>query len=211
MKLWFKSASLAVCLLVLAAPLPAQNDGVDVRLNPRVGLYQSLTSLAEVEQAGETVAAELGGALSLGLALQLDLGMMPIGIRANLDYVTGAEVYWEDGGIRTAEGEATVLAAAGDVMVRVLPRSFVVSPYLFAGGGLKQYDFTLSPDSSIEEFRNESDPTFHFGGGVDLGLGPLSVNAEIGDYVSWFEPDPLLEAREQHDLFVSIGLSIGLI
>jgi hypothetical protein len=211
MKRWFRMGSAVAALTLVGAPLQAQDDGLDVRLNPRIGLYESLTSLAEVEQAGETVAAELGGALALGLSLQIDGGMLPIGVRVNVEYVTGSQVYWENGGIRTEEGEVTLLTAAGDVMVRVLPRSFVVSPYLFAGGGLKHYDFTLSVDSTIDEFRNESDPTFHFGGGIDLGLGPLALVAEIGDYVSWYEPDPTLEAQEQHDMFVTVGLSIGLI
>jgi hypothetical protein len=176
-----------------------------------VGLYESLTSLTEIEEAGRTVAAELGGSLAVGVGLQLDLGVLPFGVRAKADYATGSKIYWDDNGIRSEGGEATVLSVAGDVVVRVLPRSFIVSPYLFAGGGLKEYEFTLSQESSIEAFRNDSDPTFHFGGGVDLGLGPLALNAELGDYVSWFEPDPTLEARPQHDIFLTIGLSFGLI
>jgi hypothetical protein len=212
MTIWRKVALTAAGLALIAGPVRAQGgDGLDVRLNPRIGLYGSLTSLTEIEEAGQTAAAELGGSLAVGLSVQVDLGLMPIGLRANLDYATGSKIFWEEGGFRTEQGEATVLAAAADVLVRVLPRSYIISPYLFAGGGLKQYDFTLSQESSIEEFRDESDPAFHFGAGVDLGLGPLALNVEVGDYVSWYEPDPVVEARPQHDVFATLGLSIGLI
>ncbi len=211
MKLGRKAILAAAALALAAAPVRGQGDGLDVRVVPRVGLYESLTSLAEIEEAGRTAAAELGGSLAIGLSAQVDLGVMPIGIRGTVDYATGSKIYWDEDGLRTEEGEATVLSAAADVLVRVLPRTFILSPYLFAGGGLKQYEFMLSQDSSIEEFQDESDPTFHFGLGLDIGLGPLALNAEVGDYVSWFEPDPTLEARPQHDIFATIGVSIGLI
>lgn len=196
---WFLSAA---CLLLVAAPVYAQVPGIDLKLNPRVGLYMPLTDLGEV--GAETY--KLDNSLAVGLGVELVLPALPFGIRANLDYATSSSVNLENGSIEDGN-EVTLLALAGDLVFRPLPRLVVLQPYLFAGGGIKQYDIQSVGDVGTTD---ESDPTLHVGGGLDFGLGPLALNAEIGDYISWFEIEGAEDSEMQHDLFLMVGFSIGM-
>jgi hypothetical protein len=189
-------AAIAVsCFALIAAPAEAQF----LTVNPRVGLYLPLTDLGEI--TGEAVA--LDQSLALGLGLELGVPFLPFNLRANLDYASDVAV--TQAGIDGAAGRTTLLAVAADAVFR-LPRMVLVQPYLFAGGGLKQYDFDTDDPSS---FRDTSDPTVHLGGGLDLGFRSFSLNAEVGNYISWFELRDG-DSRMQHDLFVMIGFSVGM-
>lgn len=201
MKKMLKTAVAAAFVLAMAAPVAAQAPGVDLKINPRIGLYAPLTDLANAPTAAGTVAAEKTGSLALGLGAELGLAGLPFNLRANLDYVTGSEI---DAAGSVVDGVDTkILMLAGDLVFRPLPKLILIQPYLYAGGGLRQYDF----DTDIED---ASDPMIHLGGGVDLSLGPLALNAEVGDYISWFEVTDT-ESEVQHDLFVSVGLVFGLL
>lgn len=210
-----KPVAAALSLAVLAAPAAAQAPGIDVRLNPRIGFYEPLTDLGAAPDAFNA-AAGLSGSLALGLGLELDLALLPVGLRLNLDYGTGSRVeYGGDGFDRESGYETTVLAVVGDVMFRPIPRLIIAQPYFFAGGGLKQYDFEPTGNDPIGTFQDTSDFTVHLGGGLDVGFGPLSLNAELGDYISWWDRQNILGGNEgseiQHDLFVTIGFSMGLL
>lgn len=216
MKTILSSAILTACLFGAVAPAHAQAPGVDIRLNPRIGLYEPLSDLGEAPQAASDAATQLSGSLALGLGLELDLAVLPVGLRLNLDYGTGSQVEYGDEGFETQSGyETTVLAVVGDVMFRPIPRLIIAQPYFFAGGGLKQYDFEPTADDPVGTFQDTSDLTVHLGGGLDVGFGPLSLNAEIGDYISWWEQQNLLggngDTQIQHDLFVTIGFAMGLL
>lgn len=203
-----KSALLAIVLVLTAVPVAAQAPGVDVRLNPRIGLYTPLTDLTS---AGTTAdALKLDNSLAIGLGLEFDFVALPVGIRANLDYATSSSVDLEDGSLGDSN-DATLLALVGDLIFRPLPRVVVLQPYLFGGAGLKQYDFSSFTVQGIESFESESDFTLHLGGGLDFGLGPLALNAEVGDYVSWFQPEGMDDSEMQHDLFITVGFAIGLL
>lgn len=195
MRTFLSAVVAASCLALVAVPAQAQF----LKVNPRIGLYVPLTDLGEV--TGETV--ELNNSLAFGLGLEFGLPFLPFDVRANLDYASDAAVTQE--GLDRDAGRTTVLAVVGDAIFR-LPRIVLLQPYLFAGGGLKQYAFdTQSP----EDFRDSSDPTLHLGGGLDLGLGGLSLNAELGDYVSWFELRDG-DSRVQHDVFLTVGFSVAM-
>lgn len=209
MKTLLQSVIAAACLVLIAAPAWAQAPGIDVKLNPRIGLYAPLSDLGEAQDAATDAAAEMAGSLAIGLGVELDIFLLPVDVRFNLDYATGSEVSRE--GVAEAS-DATLLAVVGDVMFRPLPRVIIAQPYFFVGGGLKQYDFDTD---DIAGFQDTSDPTLHVGGGLEVGLGPLALNAEIGDYISWFEAQDAAttdgDSEMQHDLFVTIGFSIGLL
>lgn len=204
MKTVFSSVITAAVLLAAAAPVHAQAPGIDLKLNPRIGLYQPLSDLGELNS--ETVSLE--SSLAIGLGAELQFFALPFGIRANLDYATGTQLGGENQ-VVTPTQDATVLAIAGDVVFRPLPNIVLLQPYVFAGGGLKQYDFEPSGVQDMGEFQDTSDPTLHLGFGVDLGFGPLDLNAELGNYISRFDGDG--EAKTQHDLFLTVGFAIGLL
>lgn len=207
-----RSVLIAACIIGMAAPVQAQVPGIDVKLNPRIGLYQPLSDLGEAPQAAGEAIAELEGSMALGLGLELDMALLPVGFRVNLDYATGTEVQY-DNGIQTESGvETTVLAVVGDLMFRPFPRLVLAQPYLFAGGGLKQYDFEPTGADPIGDFEDTSDFTVHLGGGLEVGFGPLLLNAEVGDYISWWDVQNADgDTETQHDLFLTVGFAIGLL
>jgi hypothetical protein len=215
MKNVLSSAIVAATLLGMAAPLAAQAPGIDFKLNPRIGLYEPLSDLGDAPDAASTAASELAGSLALGLGLEIGVAALPVGLRLNMDYATGSEVEYDDGFETESGYETTVLALAADLMFRPIPRLIIAQPYFFAGGGLKQYDFEPTGSDPVASFEDESDFTVHVGGGLDVGFGPLSLNAEVGDYISWWESqDPLdldADSEIQHDLFLTVGLAIGLL
>lgn len=190
-------------LFALAGTAAAPAAGQALKINPRVGLYVPLTDLGAAEATAGEILAERSGSLALGLGVEL--AFLPLNIRANLDYVTGAEVS-EDGVDEPTSSK--ILAVSADLMIRPLPRIIIIQPYLFAGAGLRQYDFDPA-DPSVSQLRDANDPTIHLGGGADLSLGPIALNAEIGDYLSWYAVQDA-DTELQHDLFVSIGLILGL-
>lgn len=206
MKTVFSSVITAAILLATAAPVQAQAPGIDLKLNPRIGLYQPVTDLAEL--GSETISLE--SSLAIGLGAELQFFALPFGIRANLDYATGTKLGGEGEDTFVPSQDVTLLAIAGDLVFRPLPDILPLQPYIFAGGGLKQYDFEATGlVDDIAEFQDTSDPTVHLGFGLDLGFGPLDLNAELGDYISRFEVDG--ETKTQHDLFLTAGFAIGLL
>lgn len=212
MKNIFRSVIAAAVLPLLFAPAAAQAQLIDIRLNPRIGVYEPLSDLGEIREAGSTIVAEQSGSLALGLGVELDVALLPVNVRLNLDYATGSDIMISEDGLETREsGESTLLAVVGDVLFRPLPGFIPVQPYVFVGGGLKQYDFEITEPDQVDRFRNGSDPTLHFGGGVNVSLGAFGLNAEVGDYISRFEfEDQDADSETQHDLFATIGFSIGL-
>lgn len=206
MKATLERALLAACLMAFAAPLTAQAPGVDLKVNPRVGLYVPLTDLGDVGGAAGTIVSEQGGNLAFGLGVELGIAALPVGLRANVDYATGSELTSEGMGDQVLE--RSVFMLAGDLVFRPLPDLIILQPYFFAGGGVRQYDFTAADATDLGDI---TDPMVHVGGGLDLTLGPLALNAEVGDYVSWFETQEGADSEMQHDLFVTVGIVIGLL
>lgn len=201
----------ALALAVLAAgPARAQVPGVEFKLNPRIGLYAPLSNLGDATVGSTVETFEMQNSFAVGLGAELILPALPFGLRANLDYATNTSVDIEDGTL--GEGpNASLLAIVGDLVFRPLPSLVVVEPYLFAGGGWKQYDFDTSNDFDTSDIATESDPTLHLGGGLDFGLGPFGFNAEVSDYISWFELTEGEGSETQHDVFLTAGFSIGML
>jgi hypothetical protein len=191
------STLIAACIALGTVPVDAQV----LKATPRIGMYLPATDLGEL--GGESVSMD--NSLALGLSLELALPLLPFNLRGNLDYATGTSVRRASEEFDVDLADATLLALAADAVFR-LPRALVVQPYLFAGGALKQYDFkSFDPGT----FSDESDLALHLGGGLDVGLSGLSLTVQLSDYVSSFE---LADGRSQlqHDLFLSLGLSLGL-
>jgi len=199
MKTIFRAAFAAACLFGIVAPAGAQA----LKVNPRVGVYAPLTNLGDAASTASTIAADRSGSFAVGLGVEL--GFLPLPIRANLDYVTGAQV--DESGV-SEPTDATMLAVSADLMIRPLPRIIIIQPYVFVGAGLRQYNFDPA-DPNVSDLKDASDPTIHLGGGADLKLGPLNLNAEVGDYISWYEIQDS-GSDMQHDLFASIGIILGL-
>ena len=180
----------------VAAPGAAQVPGLDLSIVPKVGFYVAAADLETATEAAGQVVDDRGGSLAVGLALDFAVPLAPVSFRAGFDYVTSSEFTYADttGSELEATGEQTMLAISGDIVLRPLPRLVIVQPYLLAGAGVKRYDFSFAEtdgETTIDEAfpDSETDFTLHAGLGVDLGLGPIALVAEVGDYVSWYEAE----------------------
>ena len=202
-----------------SAPAAAQIPGLEVSLVPKVGFYSPATDLQTAADAAGEIVDDRGGSLALGLALDLGVPLSPLNVRVGFDYVTASEfTYADDSDPMTAfetTGEQTMLAIAGDVVLRPIPKLLIVQPYLLAGAGVKRYDFSF-PEAAESNDADEAFPddatdfTVHAGIGLDVGLGPIALVAELSDYVSWYEAEGADGSEMQHDLFLMAGLRVGL-
>ena len=215
-----KKTRLVVVLAALglaAAQVEAQVPGVGLELVPKIGFYTAAADLQAASTAAGEIVDDRGGSLALGLAADFGVALIPVSFRVGFDYVSGSEFTYADttGADVEASGEQTMLAIAGDVVLRPLPRLVVVQPYLLAGAGVKRYAFSFSEvgtGSDVEEAFPESqtDFTLHAGLGLDLGLGPIALVAEVSDYVSWYEAEGGEGTELQNDIFIMAGVRVGL-
>lgn len=202
---WMQVAG-SVALVGLAVPAGAQ-----LSLVPKVGFYAPAADLQAARDAAGEVVDDRGGSLALGLAAEMGV------FRVGFDYVTASEFTWADtaGVEQEATGEQTMLALTGDVILRPIPKLLILQPYLLAGAGVKRYGFSFSDaadETEIEEAFPESatDFTVHAGVGVDVGIGPIALVAELSDYVSWYEAEGGDGSEMQNDLFIMAGVRVGL-
>jgi hypothetical protein len=167
-----------------------------VQVVPKVGLYRPLGDITEGFRAKDH--------LSIGASAELDLPILPIGIRANVDYTPATDI--EHDGARA--GTVTITNIVGDLVLRPLPGIVPVQPFLFAGGGVKHYKFREFATSSFDASDNRTEPTLHVGGGVGVSLGVMGLVFEAGDYISRFEMNGT--SKLQNDLYGTVGFRIGL-
>ncbi|MGH7471163.1 MAG: hypothetical protein ACRENP_24710 [Longimicrobiales bacterium] len=180
-----------------------QIPGIELTLFPRVGVYKPVGALAEF--AAST--AELRGATALGMSVELQLPLLPINLRGNLEYVPGADAAIND---RDLDVDNALLLLSGDLVFRLLPAVSPIQPYLLAGAGVKKYNFDNAFATALFSFPDDRDWMAHLGAGLGLKLGPLSIAAEVSDYISWFEMLGGDGGKLQNDLFATVGLKIGL-
>ena len=205
-----KAVLAAVTLLVAGA---AGASAQRIQVVPRAGVFVSGSSLGEVREGTEAIKADLEGGLGVGLGIEFGMPLSPFGFRAGFDYATDSKI--SGSGISAGGGEAgaKLLAVAGDLVFRPLPRLLVVQPYLLAGAGVKRYDFEVSElNEGVRDVFSESQTDFalHGGAGLDVSLGAIALRAEVSDYVSWFELGSGSEKQMQNDVFATVGLRITL-
>ena len=212
-----RSGAALLALLVSAGPAAAQVPGLEVQLVPKVGFYSPAADLEAAADAAGEIVDDRGGSLALGLALDMGLPLAPLNLRVGFDYVTASEFTYADttGADVETSGEQTMLAIAGDVILRPIPRLLIVQPYLLAGAGVKRYDFSFADaadGSDVEDAfpESETDFTLHAGIGLDASIGPVALIAELSDYVSWYEAEGAEGSEMQHDLFIMAGVRVGL-
>ena len=191
MQLRRRLASLVVVGGVLAAPAVAH---AQIAITPMVGGYVPAGTINQVTSGAQTVATTRQGTLSLGG--NLDLGFL----RGTLDYVSGTTI--QDAN-RQDLGKGNILAAAGDVVIRPLPR-ILVQPYLIAGAGEKFYRY--DQNTSFINSGTQRAFAWHGGVGADLMLGSVGAVAELTDFVSK-GGDAKWDA---HDAFMMVGMKVKL-
>jgi hypothetical protein len=135
---------------------------------------------------------------SLGLGLNAEFGLF----RATLAYATGATISERGVGNGREVADGTVLALAGDVVLRPLPR-VLVQPYGLGGLGFKRQAYSFRDDAFRDVLDGRSDFIGHFGLGADAALGPLGIFAEYSNFVTFRSG-----AFGRNDSFLLAGLQL---
>lgn len=186
----------AAGLLLPSAPAAAQ-----IYITPAAGAFIPASNLDNLQEQAEQ--SRLKRSATLGLGLNLEMGWL----RGSIAYATGATITDRSIESRGDIGDGSVLALAGDVVIRPLPR-MLVQPYLLAGAGLKRQDFSFDSGAGFGDPlpSDRTDFTLHAGIGADLMLGGFGIMVEISDYISRNEEDSF----GQHDAFAFVGLKVRL-
>lgn len=181
----------------LAVPATSQAQG----FTPQIGVYVPGSDLKSVRSGFSDVEAKSEGTLALGFNVEFGF------LRASVAYASNAKL--TDKGVtgETEVGEGKLLAVAGDIVFRPVPRLVIVQPYLLVGGGLRRSDYSWTDDGFENAFPDsESKFALHAGIGADIKLGPVGLTAEFTDFIS----KDLDDKFGRHDAFAMVGLKLGL-
>lgn len=191
-----------ICLMTLAAGAStanAQIPGLDVHLAARVGYFTPLGIVGEDASDRET---KLSEGLGFGASIEFDIPASPINVRANVDATFGRSLEVE--GLEVPGTDVDLIAFTGDLVFRPIPRLVLAQPYILAGAGFKRY-------SAEGAFDDQTDFTGHLGIGADMNLAGISLLVEVSDYISSLEPVDGSDSRLQNDVFIMVGLRIGIL
>jgi hypothetical protein len=191
-------------LFVLAAvslmmPVVAQAQGIHV--TPSLGVYVPASDLYTLRNEAQQITVDKEGTFALGL--NVDMGML----RGSLAYASGAQV--NERGVQNRDniGEGKLLAVAGDLVLRPIPRLIIVQPYIIAGAGLRREDYSYEDDGLSNALpKEQSNFALHAGIGADIMLGRIGVVAEFSDFITQNDEDEW----KQHDAFGFVGLKFRL-
>lgn len=193
--------SMVALQAVLAGAVAAQESGARVYVIPKVGVYTSVSTLAEFD--GRSF--DLDSSPGLGLAVEVSFPGTRFGVRGNVEYATGTEVLSH--GRSLSENNNTVLVATADLLYRIRGDA-QVRPYVFGGLGVKHYEFEVPSVGGFD--GGVTDFTVRPGLGVEINVGFGAVIAEVSDYISWFKPEDRGSSKMQNDIFGMVGIRIGL-
>jgi opacity protein-like surface antigen len=153
-------AGIAALTIALAAtPVTAQN----IHLTALGGIYKPDSDLFDLRSdVGE-------GRLSKNDAAAFGLNLEIFGFRGSLVYAPGATVEEQtSGGAERDVGDSSLLAIAGDLALRPLPRVIGLQPYALAGIGLKRFGYDITDDGISNALpEDETEFSIHFGLGLD--------------------------------------------
>ena len=190
-----------VMLVIAAALLPGAAQAQGVSVTPSVGVYIPASDLYSLRDEAQDFSVEKEGTFALGLNVELG------SFRGTVAYASGAQINQRGVQNRDNIGEGKLLAVAGDVVLRPIPRLIIVQPYLVAGAGLRREDYSYEDDGVADALPSEqSDFALHAGIGADIILGRIGIVAEITDFITKDEDDKW----NQHDAFGFVGLKLRL-
>jgi hypothetical protein len=187
--------ALAAAVAVIA---PASAHAQGITITPAVGLYIPANDFYNLRDEANNATIDKEGTFAMGLNVEFG------SLRGSIAYASGAQL--NDRGVTDREniGEGKVLAIAGDLVIRPIPR-ILVQPYLLIGGGLRREDFDYDEDGISDAFpKEQSDFAFHLGVGADVMLGRIGVVAEFTDFLT---QEPTGDWN-QHDAFGFVGLKV---
>lgn len=196
MKKWIVSGLAAAAVVLVPNVTRAQG----ISITPQIGVYVPGNSVDSLRSGAQQVRVKREGDLALGF--NVDLGFL----RGSVAYASNAKLNQQTtvSGAESQVGKGKLLAVAGDIVLRPLPR-ILVQPYLLAGAGLRRADYSYDTSGLSDAFpKDKSEFALHAGVGADLMLGPVGATAEITDFISKNSADQW----KQHDGFGFVGLKL---
>jgi len=190
----------------LLVTTPAFASGQGLRVSPWVGLYAPTSDLGSIQ------AVDFGKKEStLAYGADLDFGGQNlIGFRAGGGYASSSDVPVDGVGCVICSARATVLTATGAVVIRPFPAP-LIRPYGVVGAGWKWYDFDFDEPVLDGLVGDQAVFTWQAGAGVILLAGSaVTLFAELSDFMSDFDFETGAAGNTQHDLFLKVGVSLGL-
>src|SRR5688572_12422026 len=192
-----KRSFLVLAAAAMLAPVAAQAQGIS--LTPSVGMYIPASDLYALRDGATQATIDKEGTFALGM--NIDFGVL----RGTVAYASGAQI--NQRGVTNQEniGDGKLLAVAGDLVLRPIPRLLIVQPYVIAGAGFRQENYSYN-DSGISGAMpaDQRDFALHAGLGADISLGRFAVVAEFSDFITKDEEDKW----KQHDGFGFVGLKV---
>jgi hypothetical protein len=188
----------ALAAVALLAPAAAQAQGISV--TPHAGVYIPASDLYQLRDDASALTVDKEGTFAFGL--NVEFGML----RGTLAYASGAQL--NERGVQNQDnvGEGKLLAVAGDIVLRPIPRLIIVQPYILAGAGLRQENYSYESGTGGAFPQDQSDFALHAGIGADIMLGRIGVVAEFSDFITKDDEDKW----NQHDAFATVGLKLRL-
>jgi hypothetical protein len=185
-----------------AALIPATANAQGITVTPSVGVYIPASDVYQLRDDAEQIfSVDKEGTFALGL--NVELGML----RGSIAYASGAQLNQRGVSNNDAIGDGKLLAVAGDLVLRPIPRLIIIQPYLIAGAGLRREDYSYDDDGVSNALpKDKSDFALHAGIGADVMLGRIGVVAELTDFITKNEEDDW----DQHDAFAFVGLKLRL-
>jgi opacity protein-like surface antigen len=158
-----RAAALALISAVAAAPAAAQS----IHLSGLGGIYKPDSDLFDLRDDVTQGRLSKNDAAAFGLNLEI------FGFRGSLVYAPGATLEEQtSGGADRDVGESSLLAVAGDLALRPLPRIIGIQPYALAGVGLKRFGYDITSDGIGNALpEDETEFAIHFGLGADFMFG----------------------------------------
>jgi hypothetical protein len=188
--------------LVAAAPSAVPSAAyAQFHVTPAAGAWISANDLRGLRTEAEQQRLERQG--TLGLGLNIEAGWL----RGSLAYATGATISEEGVQGQDRIGEGSVLAVSAAVVLRPLPR-LLVQPYVLAGAGLKQENYSWTRDGARGALPTDRrQAALHIGIGADAMLfRGFGIMAEVTDYITRHQDGEF----GRHDAFALVGVRLRL-
>lgn len=206
-----RAAVLAVLLFAGGPPLAAQEAGPPPQTGPEISVAAAvLTPVAGLTRSDVSFdtevssAAAVAGGVTWWLGSHLGVSARGVWAPAKLN-LRGAPI---GAAVPDDLGDADYLAGMLELSYRFLPggAARMLEPFVVLGGGVR--DLGLDPVAAPEA-RSATDPVATAAAGTYLRIWePTSLRIELRDIVSSYDAGETGEARVQHDLLVSVGLSL---
>lgn len=201
---------------VIALPAGATAQEYQAEVTPPTveltGYFGAIFPMSGLGSQGDTLKADLSTKPAFGAGLEYWFGggfglgvsgglASPGLVLTTVDTGTGQQEAIDLGTVDYLHGEALLLWRP-----QFTSSAAVLLPYFGAGAGIRRLDF-----EEASGFEDGSDVTIVLNAGTQVWVSErVHVRLDIRDLISSYEGGPFENSNLQHDLFVQVGLGVGL-